>query len=88
MDNNILFRIGNFFTLVGCGFLLLFTGTILARELNIPYLLLAAAGLFLGFVFRRAAPRPEPKRFSGIRSANARSRLRRAEKQTKKAQEK
>ncbi|TSA46798.1 MAG: hypothetical protein D4R46_02185 [Chloroflexi bacterium] len=88
MDNNFLSRIGTFFILVGCGLLILFIGSVFARELSILYLLLTAAALFLGYVFRRAAPRPEPTRFSGIRNASQRSRQRREEKQTKKAQKK
>lgn len=88
MDNNLLYRIGTFFILVGCGLLILFVGSVFARELSILYLLLTAAAMFLGFVFHRAAPRPEPKRFAGIRNASQRSRQRREEKQIKKAQEK
>ncbi|MCX6039193.1 MAG: hypothetical protein NTW99_15180 [Chloroflexi bacterium] len=56
MDNNFLSRIGTFFILVGCGLLILFIGSVFARELSILYLLLTAAALFLGYVFRRAAP--------------------------------
>ena len=88
MDNNLLSRIGTFFNLVGCGLLILFVGSVFASELSILYLLLTAAALFLGFVFHRAAPRPEPTRFSGIRNARQRSRQRREEKQNKKTQDK
>jgi hypothetical protein len=86
MDNNPLFRIGTFFLLIGCGLLILFFGSVFAGEISLRYLLLAVSALFLGFVFHRAAPRPEPTRFSGIRNASQRSRLRREEEQTKKAQ--
>jgi cytochrome c biogenesis protein CcdA len=86
MDNNLLSRLGTFFILVGFGFLILFVGSVFARELSILYLLLTAATLFLGFVFQRAAPHPDPTRFSGIRKASQRSRQRREEKQIKKTQ--
>jgi len=88
MNNNFLPRLGTFFILVGCGLLILFTGSILAREFTIRYLLFAAVALLLGFLFHRAAPRPEPTRFSGIRKASQRSRQRREEKQAQKAQKK
>jgi hypothetical protein len=86
MDNNLLSRLGTFFILVGFGFLILFVGSVFARELSILYLLLTAAALFLGFLFQRAAPRPDPTRFAGIRKASQRSRQRREEKQIKKTQ--
>ena len=88
MNNNILPRLGTFFILVGCGFLILFTGSILAREFSILYLLFAAAALFLGFVFHRAVPRTEPTRFSGVRKVSQSSRQRREEKQAQKDQKK
>jgi hypothetical protein len=88
MNNNFLSRVGTFFILVGCGLLIIFTGSILAREFNVLYLLFATATLFLGFMFRRAAPRPEPTRFSGIRKISQRSRQRHEEKQAEKDQKK
>jgi hypothetical protein len=88
MDKNIVGRIGTFFILIGCGLLILFIWSILARELSLLYLLLSAAALFLGSLFRRAAPHPEPARFSSIRRAGQRSRQRREEKQAQKEQEK
>jgi hypothetical protein len=88
MNNNSLPRVGTFFILVGCGLIILFIGSVLAKELSILYILLAAAALFLGFLLRRAAPRPEPTRFSGIRKLSQRSRQRREEKQTEEAQKK
>jgi hypothetical protein len=88
MNNKFLPRVGTFFVLVGCGLLILFTGSILAREFSIRYLVFAAVALFLGFVFRRTAPRPEPTRFSSIRKVSQHSRQRREEKQTEKAQKK
>jgi len=88
MNNTFFPRLGTFFILVGCGLLVLFTGSIFTREFSILALLLAAAALFLGFVFHRAAPRPGPTRFSSIRKASQRSRQRREEKQSKKDQKK
>jgi hypothetical protein len=77
---------GTFFILIGCGLLVLFAGSIFAREFNILYLLFAIAALFLGSGLRRTAPRPEPTRFSGIRKARERSRQRREDKQAQKDQ--
>jgi hypothetical protein len=88
MNKHLLPRIGTFFILIGCGFLILFIGSILAGELGILYLLFAGAALFLGSVFHRLAPHPEPARFSSIRKISQRSRLRREEKQSEKDQEK
>jgi hypothetical protein len=88
MDNHLLPRVGTFFILVGCGLLILFTGSVLAMEISIRYLLLAAVSFFLGFIFRRTAPRPEPTRFSSIRKASQRSRQRREEKQAQEDQKK
>jgi hypothetical protein len=69
-------RIGTFFILIGCGFLVLFVGTVFARETNIPYLFFAGAAVFIGYIFRRSAPRPEPSRFAGIRKMRQSSRQR------------
>jgi hypothetical protein len=88
MNNNILPRLGTFLILIGGGFLILFTGSIFAREFNILYLFLAAVTLFLGFVLHRAAPHPESSRFSGIRKVSQHSRQRREEKQTQEDQKK
>jgi cytochrome c biogenesis protein CcdA len=86
MDNNLLSRLGTFFIVVGCGLLILFIGSVFAKDISILYFLFAAAALFLGFVFHRVAPHPEPMRFSAIRKASQRSRQRREEELTKKAQ--
>jgi len=83
MNNHFFPRLGTFFILIACGLFILFTGSILAKELNIIYLLFAAAALFLGIMFHRAAPRPEPTRFAGIRKVSQRSRQHREEKQAK-----
>ena len=88
MNNNLFPRLGTFFILVGCGLLTLFIGAAFAKEFHILYLLLAAAAFLLGFGFRRSTLRPEPSRFSAIRKVSARSRQRREEKQTQKAQKK
>jgi len=88
MNKSILPRVGTFFILVGCGLLILFIGSVIASALSLRYLVLAAVALFLGFLFRSTAPRPEPTRFSGIRKARQRSREHREEKQTQKAQKK
>jgi hypothetical protein len=84
MDKNELPRIGTFFIMVGCGLFILFTCSILARETNILFLLVAAVALFLGFAFRRKAPHQESTRFSGIRKIRQSSRQRREEKHQRK----
>jgi hypothetical protein len=76
-------RIGTFFILIGCAFLILFTGTIFAKEANLFYLIFAGAAFFIGSIFRRSTPRPEPSRFSGIRRMRQRSQQRRENKQEK-----
>jgi hypothetical protein len=83
MNKNFRPRIGTFFILVGCGFLVLFIGTVFAKESSIPFLLFAAAALFIGSIFHRNTPRPEPTRFSGIRKMRQRSHQRRENKQNK-----
>ncbi len=84
MGNNIAPRIGTFFILIGLGLLILFAGSVLGKDPRYGYLLLSAVALFIGFLFRRGAPRPEPTRFSGIRKASQRSRQRREEREQQK----
>jgi hypothetical protein len=74
--------------LIGCGFLIIFIGSLFAGEFGILYLFFGGISLFLGYVLRRFAPPPEPTRFSGIRKIRQHSRQRREEKQTEKDQEK
>jgi cytochrome c biogenesis protein CcdA len=88
MNDHLLPRLGTFIILVGCGLLILFFGSTFAGEFSILYLLFAAATLFLGFLFRRLAPHPEPTRFSAIRKMSQRSRQRKEEKQSEENQEK
>jgi len=70
MGTNFLSRLGTFFILVGFLFLILFAGTILAREFSILYLFLTVASFIIGISLRRTAPPPEPKRFSSLRRVN------------------
>jgi cytochrome c biogenesis protein CcdA len=88
MNNDFLPRLGMFFFLVGFGLLILFTGSVFARESHLLYLLLGIAALSLGLFFRSKAPRPEPARFSGIRKVRQRSRQRRADRMNKKQRNK
>lgn len=88
MNDHLLPRLGTFFILVGCGFLVLFIGSLFAGELGLLYLLFAGVAFFFGALFHRLAPHPEPTRFSGIRKISQRSRLRREEDQSEKDQEK
>ncbi|KAF0108853.1 MAG: hypothetical protein FD146_739 [Anaerolineaceae bacterium] len=58
MDNRI-GRIGTFFILIGCVLVALFIGSVIGKGFNVPYLLLGAVALLLGFSLRRrAAPPP------------------------------
>jgi hypothetical protein len=88
MNDHLLPRLGTFFILIGCGLLILFIGSIFAGEFNILYLFFSAIGLFLGFIFHRLAPHPEPTRFSAIRKIRQRSRQRREENESEEDQEK
>ena len=74
MNNQIFPRLGTFFILMGCGLLFLFIGSTFAGEFSILFLLFAAAAFFLGFMFHRLSPHPEPTRFSTIRKMRQRSR--------------
>ncbi|MGZ6347489.1 MAG: hypothetical protein ACXWNC_07995 [Anaerolineales bacterium] len=88
MNNHLLPRLGTFFILMGCGLLFLFIGSIFAGEFSVLYLLFAAAALYLGFMFHRLAPRPEPTRFSTIRKIRQHSRERKEDKQSEEENEK
>jgi uncharacterized membrane protein len=88
MNNHLFPRLGTFFILIGFGLLILFIGSILAKEINILYLFFAVAALFIGSILHRAAPRPEPTRFSSIRKVHQRSIQRREEKQSEEDQNK
>jgi fatty acid desaturase len=83
MNQNFLSRIGTFFLLIGFGLLIIFVGSIFAKEINLVYLMAAGIVLFLGYIFHHAAPRPEPRRFSAIRNARRRSQQKREDKQAK-----
>jgi hypothetical protein len=88
MNDHLLPRLGTFFILVGCGLLFLFIGSTFAGEFSVIYLLFAAAALFLGFLFHRLAPHPEPTRFSTIRKIRQRSRQRKEDNQSEEENEK
>ena len=81
MQNGYQARLGNFFILVGCAFLILFLASVFANEFNLLYLFITAGTLFIGFLLRSLAPRPEHSRFLGIRKASQRSRQHREEKE-------
>jgi hypothetical protein len=86
VHDHLLPRIGTFFILIGCGLFTLFIGSVVTKEINLLYLLLTLASLFLGYLLHRTAPRPEPTRFSSIRKANQRFRQRNEEKKAQKEQ--
>jgi len=73
MNNVLLPRIGTFFLLVGCAFLILFVISISAGEVHTSYLLYAIAALFVGLALRGRPPKKEPTRFIRIRKAAQRS---------------
>ena len=77
-------RVGTFFALIGLGLLIMFVVTVMGNEINLVYLLLAIAAIFLGYIFRQRKPKSESGRFVSIRRANEISRKRRQEKMEKK----
>lgn len=74
-----LHRIGNFFILVGLALLVLFIGSILGKEANITFLILALAVLYVGYLLRRNKPINDSGRFRTIRSIGERNRKKREE---------
>jgi hypothetical protein len=72
-----LHRLGTFFILVGLALMVMFVGTIMSREINVIYLFLSLAALFIAFLLRRNKPVNESGRFRIVRQANQRSRQRR-----------
>jgi disulfide bond formation protein DsbB len=63
MVDSLIKRIGLFFFIIGLGLIILF----LSSNLNLLYLLLAAASLLLGISMLRKSPRPESSRFSSLK---------------------
>ena len=82
MNNGLLPRIGTFLVLVGCAFIILFIGSIFARETHGLYFLYAVAALFFGLVLRGKSQPKEPTRFASVRKARQRTHQRREEKRT------
>jgi len=72
-----LHRLGTFFILVGLALMVMFVGTIMSKEINVVYLFLSLAALFIAFLLRRNKPVNESGRFRIVRQANQRSRQRR-----------
>jgi len=77
-------RLGTFFILVGLGFLVLFVLSVIGQDTKTAYLLLSIAALFLGYLFRRRAPKHDSGRFGTIRRIRERSRQRRQERMSRK----
>ncbi len=88
MNDHLLPRLGTFFILMGSGLLILFIGSVFAGEFNILFLLFAAVTFFIGFMFHRLAPHPEPTRFSTIRKMSQRARQRKEDKNSEEDNEK
>jgi len=88
MNNGLLPRIGTFLILVGCAFIILFIGSLFARETNGLYFLYAVAALFFGLVLRGKPPSKEPTRFASVRKARQRAHQRREEKSPEKTDKK
>jgi Ca2+/Na+ antiporter len=78
-------RIGTFFILVGLALLVMFIGSIMSKDINVIYLFLAFAALFIAFLLRRNKPVNDSGRFGAIRRASARSRQRREDQKNKKS---
>ena len=79
-------RIGTFFILVGLGLFILFLGAALSHDAYAGFLLFSLVTLFLGFLFRRKAPRPAPSgRFGVVHRTRENSRKRKEEQEKKKA---
>jgi hypothetical protein len=77
MRNHLLSRLGSFFVLIGIGLLILFIGSLFAREFSILYFLSSAVTLSIGSLLHRAVPKTASTRFSSIRRLSQRSRQQR-----------
>ena len=71
-----LHRIGTFFILVGLALLVMFTGSVLSKDIHGTYLLLALGAFFMGYLFRRNKPVNDSGRFGTLRRVVRRSRKR------------
>lgn len=82
-------RFGTFFLLIGLGLLLFFVSSVSAKAANFNYFYLAAASLFLAWLFRRrAAPPPPSGRFAALNKARENTRQRRETRRQKQDQKK
>jgi hypothetical protein len=81
-------RLGTFFILMGLGLLVMFIISVMGKEINVLYLILALAAFFLGFLLNRNRPVNDSGRFGAIRKASTQSRQRREERMSKKKQDK
>jgi hypothetical protein len=73
-------RIGTYFNLIGSLLLILFLGSGFSGKPAFSFFFLSLVAFFIGYLFRRRAPRASNERFSAVRKAIERSRQRRDEK--------
>ena len=61
------YRIGSFLYLIGTSLVVIFILSVLGKEINLAYLILAVIAFFFGSLFRKTKENQESKRFSTIR---------------------
>ncbi len=84
--DDLLYRVGTFFFLIGGGALVLFILEALGSKIDLLFLLISLIALSLGFAFRRrSAPAPPTStRFASLRRMNEQNRTRREEREKNK----
>lgn len=82
-------RVATFFLLVSIGLLILFAGSVAARQTQFLLLLVGLTTGLISYSLYRRAPKPPPSdRFSGLRKARERRQKRLEEKRQKREQKK
>jgi hypothetical protein len=61
------FRLGSFLYLLGSGLVFVFILSMLGKEINLAYLILAGVAFFFGFLFRKKPTYQDSGRFSTIK---------------------
>ena len=78
---NIRFRLGSFLYLIGTALIMIFFLSILGKEANLAYLLLALVAVFFGYLFRKKSEPQESGRFSTIKRLTNRNQQNQVENQ-------
>jgi Na+-transporting methylmalonyl-CoA/oxaloacetate decarboxylase gamma subunit len=87
-NSQLIGRIATFFLLLGIMLMIIFIGSVLAKQTAFLFFLLSASASFVSYLLYRRAPKPPPSdRFSGLRKARER-RLKRLEEKRQKQQQK